>query len=249
VSCGTTVATASTPASDLLATADPIADLPHGIVALTTTRQTGTLGVTSSEPVQEIMDRWTALQEALETRGITRLASAVQVHGAVVSRHDAGWHGWLRQRGVDGHLTTVPGTALAVTIADCTPVLVAHPRGAIAALHAGWRGTAAQILGVGLDLLAQLGYPADECAVHLGPAICGPCYEVGAEVLTAITGRPASGKGQLDVRAVLAEQAMGRGVTRLTTSEWCTRCHNDRFFSHRAGDSGRQIGLIALSSP
>jgi copper oxidase (laccase) domain-containing protein len=67
---------------------------------------------------------------------------------------------------------------------------------------------------------------------------------VGPEVLEAVTGRPAQRKGYLDVRAVLAEQATRAGVRSVSISGWCTRCHNDRFFSHRAGDAGRQLGVI-----
>jgi YfiH family protein len=217
-----------------------------GIRAWTTGRGDASFGFGSTEPVLDVMDRWNALQDALLTLGVTRLASATQVHGAGVARHDGSWRGWLRMRGVDGHMTTVPGTALAVTIADCTPVFLAHPRGAVAALHAGWRGTAAGILSVGLDMLTRAGFPAEECRVHLGPSICGGCYEVGPEVLHAVTGAPAQAKGLLDVRAVLAEQADRLGVRKITIGTECTRCHNDRFFSHRAGDLGRQLGVIAL---
>jgi hypothetical protein len=240
------------PLHDSRAGALPLAEwvggLPAGMHAFTTTRAMGSYGLASDEGVRSVMDRWHALEAALAPLGVNRVASAHQVHGAQVSVHDGSWHGWLRQHGVDGHVTTARGTALVVTVADCTPVFVTHPAGAVAALHAGWRGTAAQILNVGLGLLEQLGFPSSECSVHLGPAICGPCYEVGPEVLTAISGQPAHGKGQLDTRAILAEQAARRGVLAISTSESCTRCHNDRFFSHRAGDAGRQLGVIALSS-
>lgn len=217
-----------------------------GAVAFTTGRGDGSFGLGSDEPVGAVMSRWSALQDRLARIGVTRLAAAYQVHGADVAAHGAGWHGWLRMREIDGHFSDVPGTALAVTIADCTPVLVAHPRGAIAALHAGWRGTAAGILDVGLDAFQRAGYDPSECSVHLGPSICARCYEVGPEVLTALHGRPFTGKGQADVRAVLREQAARRNVARIDVSESCTRCHNDRFFSHRAGDAGRQLGVIAL---
>jgi copper oxidase (laccase) domain-containing protein len=116
----------------------------------------------------------------------------------------------------------------------------------VAALHAGWRGTAAGILDVGLAALDRRGYPPADCVVHLGPAICGPCYEVGPEVLAAVHGRSVSGKGQLDVRGVLVEQARRAGVSAVSVSPWCTRCHAARFFSHRGGDAGRQLGVIAL---
>jgi polyphenol oxidase len=186
------------------------------------------------------------MQDELAGLGITRLATAHQVHGAVVARHQGDWQGWLRGQGIDGHFTTTPGTALAVTVADCTPVLVWHPRGAVAALHAGWRGTAAGILDRGLDLFEQLGYPPEECEVFLGPAICHDCYEVGPEVLAAVFGTPHESKGYLDVRAVLSDQATARRVASVRTADGCTRCHQDRYFSHRGGDAGRLLGIIAL---
>lgn len=223
--------------------------LAPGVRAWTTGRSAGSYGLGSSEPVGEVMARWSRLQDELEAAGIERLASAHQTHEATVARHHPRWTGWLRMRGVDGHFTTVPGTALCVTIADCTPVFVAHSGGAVAALHAGWRGTAARILEVGLDLFETNGFPPSECAVHLGPSICAQCYEVGPEVLTAIHGRPIAAKGQLDVRAVLVAQAEARGVRDLTVSSYCTRCDRDRFFSHRGGDEGRQLGIIALREP
>lgn len=227
---------------------EAVRPLAPGVRAWTTGRGAGSYGLGSSEPVGEAMARWSALQEALERRGIGRLASAHQTHEAIVARHDAGWQGWLRMRGVDGHFTTAVGTALCVTVADCTPVFVAHPGGAVAALHAGWRGTAARILDVGLDLFEANGFAAAECAVHLGPSICAGCYEVGPEVLSAIHGRPFAARGQLDVRAVLVGQAEARGVRDLSVSPYCTRCDRDRFFSHRGGDGGRQLGIITLGA-
>ena len=102
-------------------------------MAWTTSRADGSYGLGSTEPVVEVMDRWARLQDRLASFGVQRLATAHQVHGAAVARHGDGWHGWLRLRGVDGHVSATPGTALAVTIADCTPVFVAHPAGGIAA--------------------------------------------------------------------------------------------------------------------
>jgi polyphenol oxidase len=228
---------------------DQLERVPFGgpaIGAWTTTRDTGSFGLGSTEPVHAVHARWQALQDALARRGVNRLATAVQVHGADVATHDGGWSGWLRMRNVDGHVTRSGGTALAVTVADCTPLFIAHPAGTVAVLHAGWRGVAAGILARGLAVLLDLGCPAEECEVHLGPSICGRCYEVGPEVIRAVSGRSAPGKSLLDIREVLLEQAQRAGVTAVSVSPWCTRCDNDRFFSHRAGDEGRQLGIIAL---
>lgn len=229
------------------ATVEPL--LGEGVFAWTTTRASGSLGLAGDEPIGTVYARWETLQEELAERGIFRLATAHQVHGASVARHDSGWTGWLRQRGVDGHVTTTPGTALAVTIADCTPVFIAHPAGAVAVLHAGWRGAAAHILSVGLDLLEELGAGVSGCRVHLGPAICAACYEVGPEVLTALHRTAHHAPGYVDVRDVLEEQAAERGVSQVSRSASCTRCDPARrYFSHRGGDAGRQLGIIAVQS-
>jgi YfiH family protein len=239
---------AERPASgaDPLASMELVSGWPAGVIAGTTTRAAGSFGFGTDEPVVHVMERWSGLLDAMERQGVRRLASATQVHGADVVRHREGWQGWLRLRGVDGHVSDVPGTAMVVTVADCTPVFIAHPAGVAAVLHAGWRGTATGILPAGLDAMAALGCPADECRVHLGPSICGRCYEVGPEVFEALTGNRPAAKGLIDVRAVLSEQARRRNVMELTVSEACTRCDQHRFFSHRGGDPGRQLGVIAI---
>lgn len=235
--------------SSVLERAEPISGLPAGIVGWTTTRANGSFGFRpDGTAAVEVRSRWTALMASLEPLGVSRLASAHQVHGADVLAHADSWSGWVRHAEGDGHITVARGTALAVTIADCTPVFLWHEDGVIAALHAGWRGTAAGILERGLDRMEALGVSIAECRVHLGPAICGRCYEVGPEVLAAIHGTPATGKALLDVRAVLAGQAARRGVRHVTVDRSCTRCDNTRFYSHRAGDDGRQLGIIALRS-
>lgn len=229
-----------------LAAAETVPGLPPGVRGWVTSRASGSFGLGSAEPVGTVMGRWNGLQEELAALGISRLASAHQVHGAGVTVHGGGWNGWLRGQGVDGHVTAVRGTALAVTVADCTPVLVWHPAGGIAALHAGWRGTAARILDRGLDALAAQGFPPGECEVWLGPAICGPCYEVGPEVLLAVHGVSDGRKGHLDTRDILLEQAQRRGVASIRRADGCSRCQAERYFSHRRGDDGRMLGIIAL---
>jgi copper oxidase (laccase) domain-containing protein len=137
---------------------------------------------------------------------------------------------------------------MAVTLADCVPVFIAHPSGAGAVLHSGWKGTAARILERGLAQLAAAGFEMKGTLVHLGPSICGACYEVGPDVFEAVTGQKVATRRKLDLREILARQAHQAGAT-VTISEWCTRCHNERFFSHRAGDDGRQLGVLVIPAP
>jgi YfiH family protein len=216
-----------------------------GFIAFTTTRQAGSFNLGASEPAADVFGRWMSLVQALQP-GAQRLATALQVHGDRIVTHDHSWTGWLRDTsGADGHLTQSPGTAMAVTLADCVPVFIAHPAGAGLVLHSGWKGTAARILDRGLEALASLGHDVAQALVHFGPAICGKCYEVSPDVYAAVTGGRVAGPTLLDLREVMAEQARQAGAT-VTVSEWCTRHHNERFFSHRAGDDGRQLGVLVV---
>jgi hypothetical protein len=226
---------------------EEIADFQQfGIRAFTTTREAGSFGLSGEDPVGEVMSRWIALQDELSTSA-RRIVIGRQVHETRVLSHSGGWEGMLRTGEADGHVATEKGIALAVSVADCVPVFIAHPSGVVAILHAGWRGTARRILDAGIAQLARQRLAPDELLIHLGPAICGRCYEVSAEIRSELTGQPANRSGHVDLRALIAEQAHEAGVQRITVAPWCTRCDNDRFFSHRAGDGGRQLGVIVAS--
>lgn len=215
-----------------------------GIHAFTTTRQLGTFSTASDEPAHDVMARWDALRATAGAHGVRRLATAAQVHGANIIVHVPGWEGWLRGPEADGHLAATRGTAMAVSIADCVPVFITHPSGAVALLHSGWRGTAARIVEQGIAALTHRGFPASELRVHLGPAICGDHYEVSADVARHLTGEAATGPRTVDLRALIADHARAMGIRHLTISPSCTKCDNSRFFSHRAGDRGRQVAAM-----
>ena len=214
-----------------------------GIRAFTTTRDAGTFSLSGAEPAGEVMTRWTGLQDAL-SQYAKRLVIGRQVHGGHVISHRGGWEGLLRTGEADGHLAAERGIALAVSIADCVPVFMAHPSGVVAILHSGWRGTVSRIIDSGLRSFARIGLAPDEIKIHLGPAICGRCYEVSADVRSRLTGQPSNRPGNVDLRSLIAEHAADSGVTDVSVSSDCTRCDNDRFFSHRAGDAGRQVAVI-----
>ena len=183
-----------------------------GFLAFTTTRQAGSFNLASTEPAAVVFGRWMNLLESLRPEA-RRLATALQVHGSRILWHGDQWNGWLRDTsGADGHLSRSSRTAMAVTLADCVPVFIAHPDGVAMLLHSGWKGTAAGILGAGFDALNSLGRTVSDAHVHFGPAICGKCYEVGPDVYKAVTGKEVSGPALLDLRAVLAEQARQAGA-------------------------------------
>lgn len=218
------------------------------------------LGLFGTQPVGAAMSRWRSLRHAL---GMPNVATALQVHAADLAVHEtAGPPGLHVGAGVDGHLTRRAGLLLAVSVADCVPVSVVDAeRRAVAMLHAGWRGAAAGILERALKAMASsFGSRAADVHVHLGPAICGACYEVGPEVHRAVRpGRDApAGPAPIDLRGALADRAAAAGVpaAQLTVSTLCTRCGGSRrgsgpadFFSHRGGRAERQMGVLGIRPP
>lgn len=182
--------------------------------------------------------------------GWTSVVRSRQVHGGLSRLHadlPAGEH--VLGDG-DGHVTRNAGVLLTVTLADCVPVFVADPvNRAVALLHAGWRGTAAGVVERGLAVMAEaFGSGARELFVHLGPAICGECYEVGPEVFQALGEPVPSGPTPIDLRGVIRRRAIAAGVGagHLTVNRECTLCGDGRYYSHRRGDTGRHLGFIGI---
>lgn len=215
-----------------------------GVRALATTRAAGSFGTLSDEPVGAVMQRWDALHAHVAAAGVDRFATARQVHGADVIAHTPGWRGWLRGPAADGHLALERGTACAVTVADCVPVYVAHPAGAVALLHSGWRGTTARILERAVRAFGARGRAAGDLRVLLGPSICGDCYEVSPDVYAQLTGRAVDRPTTVDLRGLIAGHARALGVGDVRSVDVCTRCDNAEYYSHRAGDTGRQLGVM-----
>jgi len=179
-----------------------------------------------------------------------RLATAGQVHGRTVAHVEhPGQH-----PDCDALVTTTPGIALAVTAADCLPILYAAP-GAVAAAHSGWRGAAAGAPEVALAALcAAAGTEPDAVSIHLGPAIRGCCYQVGPDVAArfpAAAIRPAGEGLHLDLPTAtrLRLLAAGASAEAIHDTGACTACEPDWYFSHRRdhGLTGRQWGVAALA--
>jgi YfiH family protein len=148
--------------------------------------------------------------------------------------------------------TDQPGTALVVQTADCVPILVAAP-GAVAAAHAGWRGTARGVAREAIAALSRLGVGPGTLRVWIGPSIGPCCYEVGGEVAAQFAGdfvRAGCGGGfRLDLRAVNVAQLRDAGVplAAISLHPACTKCGGEGFASYRrdGARAGRMIALIA----
>jgi len=185
-----------------------------------------------------------------------------QVHGADVVRLGAGVPAG-RPR-ADASVTTVPGLACAVLVADCLPVLFcADGARAVGAAHAGWRGLAAAVLERTLDAVCE----AAACRPGQVQAWLGPCigprqFEVGADVLRAFGADRAAADhprfvprprpdGELrwlaDLAGLARDRLLRAGLTRISGGGWCTVEDHSRFFSFRRdGTSGRMAAAIAL---
>ena len=200
-------------------------------------------------PVSLVMENWQRLAESFpEFRSVTL---GRQVHGTEIRWQEPGC-GLVIQQGVDGHAVEGPGVLITVTLADCVPVYLVDPVDRRAALvHAGWRGTAAGILTKAIALITARGSRVENLLVHCGVGICGRCYEVGSEVFEALgLPAPATRKGLLDLRQVLAGQAKQAGVSHVSTSDHCSAHEASRFFSHRGsrGLDGRMVGYLGLQA-
>ncbi len=157
-------------------------------------------------------------------------------------------------------LTNDSSHALSVRVADCVPLLVADPvTGAVAAAHAGWRGTAAGVASRTVEALARTygARPAD-LLVAIGPSIGPCCYEVGHDVLDAFEharvgasrwfAPQANGGFHLDLWRATCDQLEAAGVapTHISVARLCTATHREWFFSFRCEGSGtgRLVGVI-----
>ena len=191
------------------------------------------------------------LEQLAAQLGFWSVAWTRQVHGAEVRQVDLPVVGAFSPGEADGLHASRRGMLLLVMVADCVPVYLLDSRGdGTALLHAGWRGASAGILARGISALEEAyGTSPRELRVHLGPAICGECYEVGGEVLQAF-GHARRANGKVDLREELAGQALALGVpaNAVTRSAWCTRCHPDRFHSHRGsqGTAARMAAFFGL---
>ncbi|MDX2273675.1 MAG: peptidoglycan editing factor PgeF [Cyanobacteriota bacterium] len=141
-----------------------------------------------------------------------------------------------------------------VSTADCVPILLASPTGLVAAVHAGWRGTAAQILGQVIQAFVEQGSPLHSLRAALGPAISGEVYQVSQEVADQVLQTipstlhshvlypdPNPGKVCLDVRQVNRLQLIASGIPaeQISLAPYCTLRHSDYFFSYRRQGSLR----------
>ncbi len=190
------------------------------------------------------------------------VARLKQVHGATVVEPRGVRAGEVVVAGYgDALVTTERGLVLAIATADCVPVVLFDAEaGALAAIHAGWRGTAARIVDAALDALVERGARPGRIYALFGPSISGSVYEVGPEVLAALDGTLPSvavvpGRGDrswLDVAACNEAALLSRGIgaERIIRPQLCTFRESTRFSSwRRDGASAGRIYTGAVLGP
>jgi purine-nucleoside/S-methyl-5'-thioadenosine phosphorylase / adenosine deaminase len=221
-------------------------DLPGGGHALFTTRAHGNLSTMRGPGHEHGRSERDRLCGGL---GLRWLCASRQVHGAAVQRVIAedGSGGHAVAIDADGHATALSGIGVMVLTADCLPVVLGS-EGAVAALHAGWRGLAAGVLEEGVRALRELGGEG-EIAAAIGPGAGPCCYEVGDEVHAAFGGAHRHGRN-LDLSALARERLVAAGVARIEDVGMCTIC-DERMYSHRreGAHAGRQAGVAWLEGP
>jgi YfiH family protein len=238
------------PAPPFRAEGDQVAiDLP-GARALFTTRRGGVsegpyaslnLGLWTEDDPQRVRANRARVLALAE--GPLAFAQGRQVHGADVRRVVESPADGHSHEPADGQATALEGIAPVVLVADCLPIALAAP-GAVAMLHAGWRGLAGGVIEEGVAAVRELaGQPPAVAAI--GPGAGGCCYEVGEEVHAAFGGEGRRGDN-LDLKAIARRRLEDAGVDEVHDVALCTICSDpDLFFSHRrdGGVTGRQGGV------
>ena len=173
---------------------------------------------------------------ALVLRLPRRIVQVSQVHGAraVLAPCE-------RTEEADAIVAREGDTAVGVRVADCVPVLLASSKtGAVAAVHAGWRGVVARVVDAAFEL-------GDFDLAAIGPCIGACCFEIGDDVAAKLAPHAKDRHG--DLRAAVRAQLLARGLQNAHIEDvpGCTRCDAERFFSHRRdGDAaGRHLAVIA----
>jgi len=240
--------------------------VPHGFTTRYGGVSTGALsslnlGTSRGDAPENVLENYRRLGEALgfnpQNAVLCKQIHSDTVH--TVTREELG-AGLYRPAlsACDALVTNIPGAALVVFTADCTPILFYDPvTGAVGAAHAGWRGTAANIAGKTVAaMVSRFGSRPENIRAAIGPNIGACHFETDYDVPQALKDafgekmndyiRPKGEKYYVDLKGVNAYLLHRIGVQNVDVSGCCTVCQSDRFWSHRVtrGVRGSQGAVI-----
>lgn len=251
---------------------DRVAGIAHGVSHRVAGLGTADGNIGLGSP-RDKADAWAMRQLWAEAIGVDpgTIVAAGQIHEAGIIRVTAEDAGKGSRDGIpqvaigDGLMTDVPNITLLTLHADCQPILVVDPqRPAIAAVHAGWRGTVKNIAGAVVGAIHDAyGSRPEDLLVYLGPALAGCCAEMGPEV-TAWWRETAAAHG-IDSEVAISKPSkrehfdvpeanrlllLAAGVRdeHIDVSPECTKCDTERWFSHRGHGpgAGREGAFITI---
>jgi polyphenol oxidase len=222
------------------------------------------LGLSTQDSCHSVEGNRSILTRAFGSR-VEKLVTVTQVHSSdllVLDQPNTDFSHFSKLE-CDGIVTNQPDIMLGVCVADCVPVLLLDPvQRVIAAIHAGWKGTAEGITRKGVEAMVSLfdSNPRQILAA-IGPAIRPCCYEVDEPVMAAfrkgktdfdgVAAASGDGRWRLDLVEANRGQLLRAGIEEdnLQTTPLCVACERDLFFSYRrdGGETGRQMGFIMLN--
>ena len=222
------------------------------------------IGMHRGDKPENVAENYRILGNALGF-SLTDLVLTRQTHSdivRVVNRSDCSGCFHRHYPECDALVTNTPGVALAAFTADCTPILLHDPvTGAVGAVHAGWRGTVADIAGNAVRAMAEhFGSRPENIRAAIGPNIAQCCFETDRDVPDAMIAalgeearnfiRPNGEKYYVNLKAINALALRRAGVEQIENSPECTMCDPETFHSHRytggkRGAMGAAVGILA----
>jgi len=210
------------------------------------------LGKSTNDKPENVAKNRNLFFNALGT-DVNKVAMSGQVHSTEILVAEQP----VMEKGFDAIISNTPGLMLAVSIADCTPILIHDTKNnAIAAIHAGWRGTAANITHKTLlKMKQQFNTKGEDCLAFIGACIGYNAFEVGNDVAQYFEDsvkkiKTGTSNYFVDLKTANKHQLLQSGLKEenIEVSNYCTVENNDLFFSHRYenGITGRMMATIEL---
>jgi YfiH family protein len=236
--------------------------LPKGVGASRAGSGELNLGFTAADTAEHVRENRSRWIEAVSGSRETPLRTIRQMHSNISVLAGDAVPETVPE--ADGILTDRPGVLVGVMTADCIPVLVADPeKRAVGAFHAGWRGTVARIVELGVARMTEeFGSEPKDLVAAIGPGIGVCCYGVGGEVQAQFEANfpygaelflKGSESSRLDLIEANRRQLLAAGVPAgsIAIVGGCTSCQPWYFYSHRAsgGHAGRMMASIGIRRP